>query len=44
MLDKEVDNVVLDPFKETADVNEGNNFFPPKNMQSSFQKFKDKNK
>ena len=43
-LEKEVANIVLDPFKETADVNEGNNYFPPKEIQSDFQKFKQKNK
>jgi hypothetical protein len=41
VLDKEVDNVVLDPFKETADVNEANNHFPPKEIQSDFQKYKE---
>ncbi|MCG8307786.1 MAG: M1 family metallopeptidase [Cytophagales bacterium] len=40
VLDKIVDNVVLDPFKETADVDEANNHFPPKNLQSGFQKYK----
>ncbi len=39
--EKEVENVVLDPFKETADVNESNNQFPPKEIKSDFQKFKD---
>ena len=38
--EKEVANVVLDPFKETADVNEANNEFPPKETKSDFQKFK----
>lgn len=42
VLDKELDNVVLDPFKETADVNEANNHFPPKDIQSDFQKYKEK--
>ena len=42
-LEKEVANIVLDPFKETADVNEENNYFPPKRIQSDFQKFKKKN-
>lgn len=42
VLDKEIENVVLDPFKETADVDEANNYFPPQNMQSDFQKFKQK--
>ena len=40
VLPKEVENVVLDPFKETADVNEANNHFPPKDLQSDFQRFK----
>ncbi len=43
-LEKEVANIVIDPFKETADVNEGNNHFPPKEIQSDFQKFKQKDK
>lgn len=42
VLEKEVENVVLDPFKETADVDEANNHFPPKKMQSDFQRFKQK--
>jgi hypothetical protein len=41
VLNKEVDNVVLDPFKETADVNEGNNYFPPKQVKSDFQRYKE---
>lgn len=41
VLDKELENVVLDPFKETADVNEANNHFPPKEIQSDFQKYKE---
>jgi hypothetical protein len=41
VLDKAVDNVVLDPFKETADVNEANNHFPPKEGMSDFQRFRD---
>jgi len=44
VLDKEVENAVLDPFKETADVDEANNHFPPKNLQSDFQKFKENKK
>ena len=43
VLNKEVENVVLDPFKETADINEANNHFPPKDVQSDFQRFKQKN-
>ncbi len=41
VLDKEVENVVLDPFKETADINEANNHFPPKEIKSDFQRFKE---
>ena len=44
VLNKEMENVVLDPFKETADVDEANNHFPPKDLQSDFQKFKEKKK
>ena len=39
VLEKEVANVVLDPFKETADVNESNNHFPPKEIKSRFQQY-----
>jgi len=41
VLDKEIESVVVDPFKETADVEEGNNHFPPKEIPSDFQKFKE---
>jgi len=41
VLDKEVENVVLDPFKETADINEANNHFPPKELKTDFQRFKE---
>ncbi len=41
VLDKEVENIVLDPFKETADVEENNNNFPPKDIPGDFQKFKE---
>jgi len=44
VLNKELENVVLDPFKETADVDQANNYFPPKNLQSDFQKFKKESK
>jgi hypothetical protein len=43
VVEKELENVVLDPFEETADVNEANNHFPPKEMQSDFQQYKEKN-
>ncbi len=41
VLDKELENVVIDPFKETADVDEANNYFPPKEIPSDFQKYKE---
>lgn len=41
VFEKEVENLVLDPFKETADVNESNNHFPPRDRKSDFQKFKE---
>lgn len=44
VLDKELENVVLDPFKETADVNEVNNHYPPKEIPSDFQNYKENNK
>lgn len=44
VLDKELENVVLDPFKETADVNEVNNHYPPKEIPSDFQKYQEKGK
>ena len=44
VLDKEIENVVLDPFKETADVNEANNHFPPKEIGSDYQKYKERKK
>lgn len=43
VLEKEIENVVLDPFKETADVNNQNNHYPPKELKSNFQKVKDEN-
>jgi hypothetical protein len=39
MLTKEVESVVLDPFRETADVEEGNNHFPPRHTPSRFEKY-----
>jgi hypothetical protein len=44
VLDKEVENVVLDPFKETADVDEANNHFPPKKCNQNFKGLSKKNK
>jgi len=37
---KEVAQVVLDPFRETADVEEENNYFPKTNLQSRFDLYK----
>lgn len=41
--DKEVTNMVIDPLKETADVNTNNNIFPKKEAVSKFEEFKKKN-
>ncbi len=41
VLEKEIESIVLDPFKETADVEESNNHFPPKEIPGDFQKFKE---
>ncbi|MSQ46610.1 MAG: M1 family peptidase [Ignavibacteria bacterium] len=38
--DKEVVSVELDPLKETADINEENNLWPMRSIQSKFQLFK----
>ena len=39
--DKEVDNVVFDPYKELSDVNTKNNAFPnAKRRDTRFEKFK----
>jgi hypothetical protein len=38
--DKEVSAVRLDPFRETADINEANQVWPLKEMPSRFQLFK----
>jgi hypothetical protein len=40
---KELASVTLDPEKETADVDENNNQFPPKPASSRFDQFKNKN-
>ena len=37
---KELKQVVLDPYLETADVDMNNNFFPPKPQMSRFELFK----
>ena len=38
--DKEVKNIVLDPFLETADVDTQNNYYPPKKELSRFELFR----
>jgi len=38
--DKEVKNIVLDPFLETADVDTNNNYYPPRQATSRFETFK----
>ena len=38
--DKEVTNMVIDPKQETADVNQGDNVFPKKAMESKFNQLK----
>ncbi len=40
--DKPVAQVVLDPYRETADVNEANNYFPKRAVPSRFEIFKEK--
>jgi len=42
--EKEVISIELDPNKETADVNEYDNHFPPKDIPSKFDEFKKKNR
>ena len=41
--DKEVASIKLDPFKETADINENNNTWPTISTPTKFQLFKSKN-
>ena len=42
--DKEVVNIVIDPLKETADVNTGDNMFPRVKEVSKFDELKKKGK
>ena len=42
ILDKEVINIKLDPFLETADVNMNNNYWPPRMEPTRFQLYKQK--
>ncbi len=42
VLDKEVKQITLDPFLETADVDTENNYFPPKHQMNRFELFKQK--
>ncbi|UCS94299.1 M1 family metallopeptidase [Echinicola marina] len=38
--EKEVESIVLDPYRETADIDESNNYFPKRNVPSRFELFK----
>lgn len=38
--EKEVKNIVLDPFLETADVDTNNNYYPPRQVTNRFEVFK----
>ena len=40
---KEIDQIVLDPFLETADIDRSDNYFPAKPVESRFQLFKQRN-
>jgi len=40
ILDKELINIKLDPFLETADVDMNNNYWPPRTEPTRFQLFK----
>jgi hypothetical protein len=42
--DKEIIRVELDPYRETADTEESNNFWPPKIVPSRFKLFKSEKK
>lgn len=41
--EKEVAEIVMDPWLETADVDLNNNFWPPRNVPSKFQLYKSQN-
>lgn len=43
VLEKEVSQITLDPYLETADVDTGNNYFPPKHQFNRFELFKQRN-
>ena len=40
ILDKELVNIKLDPFLETADIDLNNNYWPPRNEPTRFQLYK----
>ncbi len=44
ILEKELESIVLDPYRETADVDTGNNYWPPRPQPTRFQLFKQKQK
>jgi len=37
-----VKEIILDPYRETADVDRNNNFYPPKEVENRFEMFKNK--
>lgn len=41
--DKEVVEIILDPYLETADTDRSNNYYPPKEQKDRFELFKQKN-
>jgi len=41
--EKEIASIVLDPYRETADIDEENNYFPRRNLPSRFELFKREN-
>ena len=40
--EKKVNQLVLDPYRETADINQDNNYYPKRNVPSRFEVFKEK--
>ena len=44
VFEKEVTSVTLDPYEETADIDMGNNYWPPRAVPTKFELFKQKNR
>ena len=40
---KEIKEIVLDPYLETADIDRSNNYYPPRKVKSKFEIFKENN-